>query len=175
MGTSYEGPAVYSHRVDDYLLFDISGLTSLGADPPMLQIYAPGLLQEPAVGEELWVSLTALDGGTQRVAALRGRQRGALLLASVSAAVPFDATLETAIEAALGVKVESQAACAYAFDQSGDVPAGVVVQLWDLVFGGTPAVRLGSESTGVVRLEGRDYNAWTSGFASHLGFTLQAR
>ncbi|HET6284430.1 MAG TPA: hypothetical protein VFH73_25965 [Polyangia bacterium] len=171
--TGYVGPAVYSHRVDNYFLFSVTGLTSLTGSPPMLQILAAGLLKEPCAGEEFWASLTFGKWGS--VAALRGPQRGPLLLASVAfARAPFDATTASALAQALGVAADAQEHCPYASSDSPYASNGVL-SLWDVVFQTTPPVRVASQSAGMVPIAGRDYNAWVSGEGNLVSFTLQAR
>jgi len=171
--TGYEGPAVYSHKVDNYLLFSVMGLTSLTGDSPMLQIYAPGLIEEPSVGDEFWASLTSASGAAPTVAVLRKAQSGPLLLAWASGPAPFDAAFTAAIAQRLGVQVDTQERCAYA----AAAPSGTsgVVSLWDTFFQTSPPVRVASETTAIVSIAGADFNVWATGEGSYVSFTLQAR
>lgn len=180
----YEGPATYARKVDGALVFDVVGIASTAGEPAVLEVYPSGLLAEPSPGEELWASIVYIDD-RHTVTALRRSQGGPLLLGTVAASAPLDAAVVAAVQQTLGVAIAAEVACDYAInDRSlfvGSQSEQYVVQLWDVLLGAAPAVRLGSDSTAAITIDGQPLTVWAwaagSGHdaAVHLTLTATAR
>lgn len=156
--TPYDGPVFYSGRSPDRsncFLFDVVGLTSVTGSPPQFEVCAaPDVFSEPAAQQEFWATLP-----TYSVGALRGPQRGPLLVAFATTGVPIPASDAAQIEQTFGVAVGSQRRCDYAALDN----AGSVRPLWDLVFAATPQVTAPSETITSVQIAGTAHRAWYNG------------
>ena len=174
LSTPYDGRAFYLKRRPDtaYECFQFKPVGVMGAAPgdtPVLEFCtSPGLFREPAPNQEFWVTTTSF-----RLAALRGPNRGSLLLAFVYADAPLDAPTSAQLESVLGVHLEARELCRYA---DGDPTRGAPVSpLWELAFGRTSPVALRTDGHAVVPIAGKDYDAWMWAQGPSLGLSLAAR
>jgi hypothetical protein len=137
---TFDGQVFYLGRsgagADGARLFGSGGVSAV-------QLSAPGdVFTEPTVGQEFW--LTATDW----IQALRGPQRGEILLSTVRAgAFPEIAQV-------LGITVTAEQDCAYSVDRYG-----ATIFLSRSVFASTPPTRIRSGSVGIVTLGGHSYHA----------------
>jgi hypothetical protein len=112
-------------------LFDVMAIES-----------AADLLPEPAPGQQFWLSHQQ-----SYFEALREGQQGPVVLASATGLSQAGAVSKLA--AALGVSVTLEKACPYTTS----------IDLWDVVFGTDPPVRVPSYTTGTFTIAGRRYRA----------------
>ena len=173
--TSYDGKAFYTKRgtprpSSECFQFSVVGVTAaVPTVTPTIEFCAPiGRFPEPAVGQEFWATLSSFD-----IIALRDPNRGPLLLASVYAAAPFDASTSARIAEVLGVPVEARAACAYA--PSHDPNDAKPLSLWEVAVGATAPGIIKTDGHSVVAIAGKNYDAWMSASASQLSFSLVAK
>jgi hypothetical protein len=174
LGTSYDGKAFYVKRADipgaDCYQFSVEGVASeTPPEKPFVEFCAPvGLFPEPTVGQEFWATLSSYD-----ITALRGPNRGPLLLASVFASAPFDADTSTRAQQVLGVPVEARLGCVYA-QPAG--PGTMPEYLWEVALGATSPGIIKTDAHTVVTVAGQSYDAWMESDAgARLYFSLVAQ
>jgi hypothetical protein len=141
----YEGRVVFRGR-------DATRGTSYEFDAPAdagapLVAYiegGPNLFAEPAVGQEFWLSYAR----NVAPSVLRESQQGPIVLVDGGQAILPPAG-GFALETVLGVPVTLES-CAYTS----------TADLWDVVFGTSPPVRVKSGTLGSITIAGRAYRVW---------------
>ncbi len=155
--TSFDGPVVYRGRdtssADQYN-FDLPKDTPRsGQAAPTVYVSGGGrLFPEPAVGQEFWLSYFRVTSNV-----LRESQQGPIVFVATSGSLQPDGAAEVA--SLLGVTVTLEKSCAYTSTQN----------LWDIVFGTSPATRVKSGTSGMLTIAGRNYRVW---FWSDTAFRL---
>lgn len=148
--TTYEGPIAYRGRDpnnEGAYEFDAPGLTGTTDLAPTVSIVgAAGLLPEPAVGQEFWLSYQ----GT-RVHALRESQSGPVLLAQGWSFGTEVQRLATDFGNVLGVPMRVEDVCEYT----------PVSPLRDTIFETVPEVRVPSGTAGTLVIDGHTSRVWT--------------
>jgi hypothetical protein len=153
----FEGPAVYKGREStdpDQYNFDLPGIVPpAGQSVPFLIVSGgANLFPEPAIGTQFWFSFSQ-----SRFGVLRESQQGPIVFAALSGYLQPDAV--AALASVLGFTVTFEKSCAYTSTQD----------LWDVVFGTSPATRVKSGAIGMLTIAGRSYRVW---FWSDAGFRL---
>ena len=156
----FDGPVVYDHAADDGML------TFNAADGTTLQFLPPGSFAKPQVAEEFWLTSSTYDVQGNQVfhkAWLREKNRGALLLATISGDLPFSAADAAELQNELGIAVSAVNWCTYSPSRTSSVPP---VRLWDFSFGDSPAQTVHSGTLAELDLAGRKYDVQVSGIGS---------
>lgn len=165
---TYDGKAFYAKRDDLCLLFDVPNASANpAAEPRSINFCLPaGLFPEPQVGQEFWITVSADPlANNLYVAALRGPNRGPLLLGSVAATPPFDAQTFPRISDTLGLPVELREQCMY----------GDGKPLWEAALGTTPPAVVPTDTHSIVTIAGKSYDAWFSNSYGAAELSLIAR
>ena len=151
-GTTYEGPVHYTGRAvnpGDAFTFRVPGLLTSTGESSALYVYgAEKVFPEPAAGQTFWLSFGS------RGQALLESEGGPLLLAELSSYTSDDTEGAAWLAGILGVGITAQERCASGLDS---------MKVWDVVFGTTPPVRLGSGWTATLQLASKAYTAWQWG------------
>jgi hypothetical protein len=158
---TYDGPVFYTKRaigaVEGYDCFEfrVPGLAAApGAPPPVVQACAtPGILREPAAGEELWATIPSIA-----LATLRKANRGDLVAASI--VTSSENVSSSQINQVLGITMDVHPGCAYANYTDSVTGNLVVYNLQEVTFGASPPIVMGNKSHAVVPIGGVDCDVW---------------